>query len=82
MLHIEATRYPGKGNIILTGHIGEVMKESVQAALSLLPAARANWGSIQKIFAKWTFTCTYLQVPFRKMVLSRHRNVYRVSVAL
>ena len=35
MLHIEATRYPGKGNIILTGHIGEVMKESVQAALSL-----------------------------------------------
>src|SRR6266853_1380570 len=36
ILHIEATRYPGKGNITLTGHIGEVMKESVQAALSLL----------------------------------------------
>ncbi|HET9367403.1 MAG TPA: endopeptidase La [Candidatus Udaeobacter sp.] len=36
VLHIEATRYPGKGNITLTGHIGEVMKESVQAALSLL----------------------------------------------
>jgi ATP-dependent Lon protease len=36
VLHIEATRYPGKGNITLTGQIGDVMKESVQAALSLL----------------------------------------------
>jgi len=35
-LHIEATRYPGKGNITLTGQIGNVMKESVQAALSLV----------------------------------------------
>ena len=35
VLHIEATRYPGKGNVTLTGHIGEVMKESVQAAFSL-----------------------------------------------
>jgi ATP-dependent Lon protease len=36
VLHIEATRYPGKGNLILTGQIGDVMKESVQAALSLV----------------------------------------------
>ncbi len=36
VLHIEATRYPGKGNITLTGQIGSVMKESVQAALSLV----------------------------------------------
>src|SRR4029450_12689550 len=36
VLHIEATRYPGKGSVPLTGHIGEVMKESVQAALSLV----------------------------------------------
>jgi ATP-dependent Lon protease len=36
VLHIEAARYPGKGNITLTGQIGNVMKESVQAALSLL----------------------------------------------
>jgi ATP-dependent Lon protease len=41
VLHIEATRYPGKGNIILTGQIGDVMKESVQAALSLV-RTRAN----------------------------------------
>src|SRR5213078_979940 len=36
ILHIEATRYPGKGTITLTGQIGEVMKESAQAALSLV----------------------------------------------
>ncbi|MGZ5538215.1 MAG: endopeptidase La, partial [Chthoniobacterales bacterium] len=43
ILHIEATRYPGKGNVTLTGQIGEVMKESVQAALSLV---RSRDGSI------------------------------------
>jgi ATP-dependent Lon protease len=32
----EPTRYPGKGNITLTGQIGDVMKEPVQAALSLV----------------------------------------------
>jgi ATP-dependent Lon protease len=36
VLHIEAARYPGKGGITLTGQIGDVMKESVQAALSLV----------------------------------------------
>jgi ATP-dependent Lon protease len=36
ILHIEATRYPGRGNITLTGHIGDVMKESAQAAISLV----------------------------------------------
>jgi len=36
VLHIEATKFPGKGGITLTGQIGNVMKESAQAALSLL----------------------------------------------
>jgi ATP-dependent Lon protease len=36
ILHIEATRYPGRGNVTLTSHIGEVMKESAQAAISLV----------------------------------------------
>jgi len=35
VLFIEATSYPGKGNVTLTGQIGEVMKESASAALSL-----------------------------------------------
>ncbi len=35
ILYIEATAYPGKARITLTGHIGDVMKESASAALSL-----------------------------------------------
>ena len=36
VLFVEATRYPGRGNLILTGQIGEVMRESAQAAYSLV----------------------------------------------
>ncbi len=36
ILFIEATRVPGSGRLILTGQLGEVMKESAQAALSLV----------------------------------------------
>ena len=36
ILFIEATRMKGKGNLILTGQLGDVMKESAQAALSFI----------------------------------------------
>lgn len=36
IMHIEALRYPGKGGIMLTGQLGSVMRESAQAALSLV----------------------------------------------
>jgi len=35
ILFVEASRIPGKGTLILTGHLGDVMKESAQAALTL-----------------------------------------------
>ncbi|PYL62373.1 MAG: endopeptidase La [Verrucomicrobia bacterium] len=52
ILHIEATRYPGKGNVTLTGHIGEVMKESVQAALSLVRSRDGQLGANAEDFRK------------------------------
>ncbi len=36
ILFIEATKMDGKGNLILTGQLGDVMKESAQAALSFI----------------------------------------------
>lgn len=44
VLYIEATRFPGKGNITLTGQIGDVMEESALAALSLLRSRATELG--------------------------------------
>jgi len=43
ILFIEATKMPGKGKLNLTGHLGDVMKESAHAALSYI---RANAESL------------------------------------
>ncbi len=40
ILHIEVTKMEGKGNLVLTGQLGDVMKESAQIALSLL---KSRW---------------------------------------
>ena len=44
ILFIEATRMPGKGKLILTGQLGDVMKESAQAALSIVKNRAAALG--------------------------------------
>jgi ATP-dependent Lon protease len=44
ILFIEATRMPGKGGLLLTGSLGEVMKESAQTALSYLRAQAGPLG--------------------------------------
>jgi ATP-dependent Lon protease len=50
ILFIEAARIPGRGGLILTGQLGEVMKESAQAALSLVKGKAANLGLDAKLF--------------------------------
>ena len=42
ILFIEATRVPGNGRLILTGQLGDVMKESAQAALTLVKSTAAD----------------------------------------
>ncbi len=44
ILHIEVTTMPGKGQLIMTGKLGEVMKESAQAALSYARAKSDKLG--------------------------------------
>ncbi|MEE9166863.1 MAG: endopeptidase La [Candidatus Neomarinimicrobiota bacterium] len=53
ILFIEATRMPGKGELILTGHLGDVMKESARAALSYVRANAETLG-IEPDFAEKT----------------------------
>ncbi|MCL5411525.1 MAG: endopeptidase La [Patescibacteria group bacterium] len=43
VLSVEATLMPGKGNLILTGHLGDVMKESATAALSYARSKVSDW---------------------------------------
>jgi ATP-dependent Lon protease len=52
ILFIEATRIPGNGRLILTGQLGDVMKESAQAALSLVKSRARPLGIDEDIFAK------------------------------
>src|SRR2546421_723864 len=52
ILFIEATRVAGSGRLILTGQLGEVMKESAQAALTLAKARAAELGFDVALFEK------------------------------
>jgi ATP-dependent Lon protease len=52
ILFVEATRMPGTGKLVLTGQLGEVMKESAQAALSLLKTRSADFGIDASLFAQ------------------------------
>jgi ATP-dependent Lon protease len=44
ILFVEATSIPGRGKLILTGQLGDVMKESAQAALTLVKSRAAEFG--------------------------------------
>jgi len=52
ILFIESSRMPGSGKLILTGQLGEVMKESAQAALSLLKSREAGLGIESGLFER------------------------------
>ncbi|MBR0781976.1 endopeptidase La [Bradyrhizobium iriomotense] len=52
ILFIEASRVPGRGGMILTGQLGEVMRESVQAALTLVKSKANQLGIDPSVFEK------------------------------
>jgi ATP-dependent Lon protease len=52
VLFIEATAYPGKGKLTITGQLGEVMQESAQAALSWIRSHTEQLGLAPEWFAE------------------------------
>jgi ATP-dependent Lon protease len=60
ILFIEATAAPGNGRLILTGQLGDVMKESAQAALSIVKSSASSYGIDAGRFEK---TDIHIHVP-------------------
>lgn len=60
ILFIEASRFPGKGNITLTGHIGDVMRESATAAYTLVRSRASELGVNPDLLANSDF---HIHVP-------------------
>jgi ATP-dependent Lon protease len=60
ILFIEATRMPGKGGLLLTGSLGEVMKESAQTAVSYLRSQAKSLGIDMADYAKYDL---HIHVP-------------------
>jgi len=60
ILFIESARLPGSGKLILTGQLGEVMKESAEAALSLVKSQAAELGIDSRLF---TSSDIHVHVP-------------------
>ncbi|MFH0931785.1 MAG: endopeptidase La [Candidatus Zixiibacteriota bacterium] len=53
ILFVEATKMKGKRSLTLTGHLGEVMKESAQTALSYVRSTSHRWGIPEDFFEKY-----------------------------
>ncbi|MDR2645580.1 MAG: endopeptidase La [Holosporaceae bacterium] len=60
LLSIETVNVPGKGKTTLTGKLGDVMQESIQAALSFVKSRAASFGIDPKIFESTDF---HIHVP-------------------
>jgi ATP-dependent Lon protease len=52
ILFIEASRMPGRGALMITGQLGDVMRESVQAAMTLVKSRAAQLGIDPAVFEK------------------------------
>ena len=67
-LQIEVSLSPGKGKLVLTGKLGDVMKESAQAAFSYVRSKAEELGLILTFMRKMIFIFMFLKARFQRMV--------------
>ena len=65
-LAIEVSVAPGKGKLILTGKLGDVMKESAQARLVIYVLVQKSFRSIRISMRKMIFIFTFQKEQFQK----------------
>lgn len=71
LLTIETQSMPGKGKLTQTGSLGDVMQESIQAAMTVVRSRADKLGINSDFYEKKTFTFTCLKVRRRKMAQVR-----------
>ena len=60
-LPVEVTYYKGKGGLVLTGKLGDVIKESAQIALSFIKSRAEDFGVDEKLFMENDFHIHFLE---------------------
>jgi ATP-dependent Lon protease len=60
ILFVEVSLSHGKGDLTLTGNLGDVMKESASIALAYLKAHSGDFGIAEEVFGKWNI---HIHVP-------------------
>jgi ATP-dependent Lon protease len=67
ILFIETSLSDGKGELKLTGNLGNVMKESASTALTYIQSNAKKYGIDASLFAKKVFISTYPKVLYLRM---------------
>lgn len=67
LLTIETACVPGKGKLTYTGSLGEVMQESIRAALTVVRSRADKLGINSDFYENAIFTCTCRKALRRKM---------------
>ena len=65
-LQIEVNVMPGKGEIMLTGKLGDVMKESARTGISYIRSVSKKYAIQEDFFEKHDIMCIFLKERYRK----------------